>query len=53
MNVQKWEYKIGWAFSSIRYSEGDLNEAGELGWELVGIYCDDGSNYAVFKRPKE
>lgn len=50
--MQKWEYKIEYLGSFISYYEDDLNEAGNRGWELVNIYKQDGSWYAVFKRPK-
>lgn len=50
--MKTWEYKVEWLFNSIQFSEDDLNEIGDQGWELVGIYREDGSAYAVFKRPK-
>ena len=50
--MKQWEYKTIWV-SSVQFSEDDLNEAGELGWELVNIYRENSWFYAVFKRPKE
>ena len=38
--------------SSMHY-EYEYNDAGADGWELVGIYKDSDSWYAVFKRPKK
>ena len=50
--MQKWEYMVkdlGIWVSSCEYR---LESIGDDGWELVGIYKEDGSWYAVFKRPK-
>ena len=49
--MQQWEYKVE-TLISITLSERDLNDFGEDGWELVGIYKDSGFSYAVFKRPR-
>ena len=49
--MQQWEYKIDdlWYIDSHKVEE--LNRAGREGWELVGIYHEGSSAYAVFKRP--
>ena len=49
--MQQWEYMTEMVLS-VYCAERDLNRAGRDGWELVGIYREDGSWYAVFKRPK-
>jgi len=51
--MQKWEYRIEELVLGIQFSDDELNDIGENGWELVGIYKEDDSFYAVFKRPKE
>ena len=48
--MKQWEYKVEF-LGSIFNSEDDLNDLGEDGWELVNIYREDGSWYAVLKRP--
>ena len=48
--MQHWEYKSE-IISSPYLADHDLNQLGKEGWELVGIYKDDGSWYAVLKRP--
>ena len=50
--MQKWEYKVEQVFN-VWDSQWRLNNAGDEGWELVGIYREDGSFYAVFKRPSK
>ena len=50
--MQQWEYKVE-TISVMSCSESLLNWYGKEGWELVGIYRDAKSSYAVFKRPKE
>lgn len=51
--MQKWEYKIERVDGTKYYREDTLNYEGDEGWELVTIYREDGSYYAVFKRPKQ
>ena len=48
--MKQWEYKVE-LLHSISMTEDDLNDLGEDGWELVNIYKEDGSWYAVLKRP--
>ena len=50
--MKKWEYKIEEYFEFYR-ADWCLNQAGKEGWELVGIYRDNSTKYAVFKRPVE
>ncbi len=49
--VIRWEYETT-SISSIWACERYLNDMGEDGWELVGIYRGDGEMHAIFKRPK-
>ena len=48
--MQKWEYRVEMV-SFVSCSESTLDELGEKGWELVGMYKEDGFWYAVLKRP--
>ena len=48
--MQRWEYKVEY-LGSVFASERELNSLGEKGWELVNIYREDGTWYAVLKRP--
>ena len=41
--MQQWEY--------LSLCESTLNYYGKEGWELVGIYREEGSVIGVFKRP--
>lgn len=50
--MQKWEYKIDYLGCGMHYDEDKMNCAGNAGWELVGLYREDGSWYAVYKRPR-
>jgi hypothetical protein len=46
---QKWEYLATWlSYSS---DDKDMNELGQLGWELVTVIVDSESIRAYFKRP--
>ena len=49
--MQKWEYCV--KQFNIRFgAEKVLNELGNEGWELFGIYEDCDEWYVVCKRPK-
>ena len=58
--LQKWQYDKRYKRNREEYSERELNEFGEQGWELCGCYpeyscCSNmmvGVNY-IFKRPKQ
>lgn len=56
--MQLWEYRT--EEIDFRWDVQELNELGNEGWELVGIYSEEEGyctktvhRYAVFKRPKE
>ena len=49
--MNRWEYKVEELYTSIYLADDDLNSLGDDGWELVNIYKENGSWYAVLKRP--
>ena len=53
--MEIWEYKV--CYLRHAYIEGEvekeLNMLGKDGWELVTMYKEDGSLYAVLKRKKQ
>ena len=59
MANQQWEYAFHTVGLVEKHLEGSLsmmNTHGKLGWELVGMYpqpgTDDGSYVAILKKPK-
>lgn len=49
--MKKWEYKSIMFFDG--YCVQDLNEEGELGWEVVDIRHAQSDRIVLFKRPKK
>lgn len=49
--MKKWEYKSIMFFDG--YCVQDLNEEGELGWEVVDIRHAQNARIVLFKRPKK
>jgi hypothetical protein len=51
--MTKWIYYYEYTFLR-ELTEKHLNELGELGWELVTLKIDSGSQFrAIYKKPKQ
>ena len=48
--MEKWEYKVCKAPSTLTQRETALNELGQQGWELVCVTCIDGNVRFYLKR---
>nr|BCX00953.1 MAG: hypothetical protein KatS3mg041_0999 [Bacteroidota bacterium] len=47
----RWRYRVR-TFGAISELERGLNQLGQEGWELVGLWPVEGTLWAVFKQPE-